>query len=365
MSYQEEGRSELPVRRSILAAALAAAVLAPSARADGGPSPGVYLGWNGVADNARGVRYVALPADRGGWTVLARIKLDGGTVLTSGALRGSYGIPGVTWNGDVGGLSPDGRVLVAAEFATGPTLLRSVSRFVVLAARTLRTRARIALRGDFSFDALSPDSRTLYLIQHTSSRDLQRYRVRAYDLADRRLLPDAIVDRTEPNMRGFPIARTSTRTGAWVYTLYQGDEPFVHALDTVHARAVCRDLPWHGKRNSIYRMRLALRDGGRQLAVVNRQGKTASTLNLRPGARGSATTTWAAAGLSGTGLAVTALLLWRGRRRSQRFTVAETAIQKPDGALPGRMVPALPQGTAATDRARHRPDAPAGPGGPR
>jgi hypothetical protein len=301
----------MPVRRSIFAAAVAAAVLAPSARADGGPSPGVYLGWNGIADNARGVRYVALAADRGRWTVLARIKLHGGTVLNSGSLRGFYGIPGLTWNGDVGGLSPDGRLLVVGEAGTGTTVLRSVSRFAVLAARTLRTRARIALRGDFSFDAVSPDGRKLFLIQHTSSRDLQRYRVRAYDLADQRLLPGAIVDRTEPNMRGFPIARTATRTGAWVYTLYQGDETFVHALDTVHARAVCLDLPWHGGRNSIYRMRLALRARGGQLAVVDRRGKTRATLNLRPAGRGSSTTTWAAAGLSGAGLAATALFFWR------------------------------------------------------
>jgi hypothetical protein len=301
----------MPIRHSICAAALAAAVLAPPARADGGPSPGVYQGWNGVADSVSGVRFVALAADRGAWTVLARIKLNGGTVLNSGSLRGSYGIPALTWNGDVGGLSPNGRVLVVAETATGSTVLRSVSRFAVLAARTLRARTRIALRGDFSFDALSPDGRMLFLIQHTSERDLRRYRVRAYDLALGRLLPDAIVDRSEPNMRGLPIARTATRTGAWVYTLYQGDETFVHALDTVHARAVCLDLLWHGSRNGIYQMHIALRDGGGQLTLVNRHGNTEATLNLRPARRRSATATWAAAGLSGAGLAATALFLWR------------------------------------------------------
>ena len=39
-------------------------------------------------------------------------------------------------------------------------------------------------------------------------------------------------------MRGYPLARTSSSGGAWVYTLYEGDEPFVHALDTVHGRAL-------------------------------------------------------------------------------------------------------------------------------
>ena len=306
----------MPKTRFVFAAAaLVAAVLAPAAHADGQASPGVYQGWNGLVDKDRGARFVALPADRGRWTVLARIKLRGGSVTRYGSIRGSYGLPGVTFRGDVGGLSPDGRVLVVAETPTGGSILRPVSRLAVVDARTLKTRARITLTGDLSFDALSPDGRTLYLIQHTSTRDLQRYRVRAYDLVQRRLLPDAIVDRTEPNMRGYPLARISGSGGAWVYTLYQGDAPFVHALDTVHGRAFCLDLPWHSSQNVLWQSHRALRDSGGQLAVVNRLGKTEAILNLRPG-RKSATTTWAAAGLSGVGLMATALFLRRRRQPS-------------------------------------------------
>ncbi len=305
----------MPKTRFVFAAALIAAVLAPAAHADGQASPGVYQGWNGLVDKDRGARFVALPADRGRWTVLARIKLRGGSVTRYGSIRGSYGIPGVTFRGDVGGLSPDGRVLVVAATPTGGSILRPVSRLAVVDAKTLKTRERITLTGDLSFDALSPDGRTLYLIQHTSTRDLQRYRVRAYDLVQRRLLPDAIVDRTEPNMRGYPLARLSGSGGAWVYTLYQGDAPFVHALDTVHGRAVCLDLPWHTSQNVLWQSHLALRDSGGRLAVVNRVGKTEAIPNLRPG-RKSATTTWAAAGLSGVGLMATALFLRRRRQPS-------------------------------------------------
>jgi hypothetical protein len=305
----------MPKSRFVLAAALMAAVLAPVAHADGQSSPGVYQGWNGLVDKARGVRFVALTADRGRWTVLARIKLRGGSVTRYGSIPGSYGIPGVTFRGDVGGLAPDGQVLVVAESPNGRSILRTVSRLIVVEAQTLRTRARIVLPGDFSFDALSPDGQTLYLIQHTSTRDLQRYRVRAYNLVQKQLLPGAIVDRTEPNMRGYPLARTSSPGGAWVYTLYQGDEPFVHALDTVHGRAVCLDFPWHGSQTALWQAHLALRDGGDRLAVVNRQGRTRATLNLRPSGRTTATTTWAAAGLSGVGLAATALYLRRRRRQ--------------------------------------------------
>jgi hypothetical protein len=305
----------MPARRVILAAAILAAVLAPSARADGGPSPGVFQGGPGVADPKHGVRYVALNAARSRWTVLARINMRDGSVAAWGSLRGSYGVPMVTFKGDVGGLSPDGRMLIVGATSSGGHLLRSISRFEVVDVRTLRTRATIALRGDFSFDAVSPDGDTLYFIQHTSLKDFQRYRVRAYDLASARLRPDAIVDRTEPNMRGYPLDRVSSPGGAWVYTLYQGDEPFVHALDTVHAQAVCLDVPWRGSQNRLYRMHLALRNHGRRLAVVNPHGKVEVALNLRAAPGRTTGTTWAAAGLSGAGVAATALLLWRRRHR--------------------------------------------------
>src|SRR5437899_1858493 len=80
-----------------------------------------------------------------------------------------------------------------------------------------------------------PDGRTLYLIQHTSTSDLVRYVVRAYDLRTKRLLPGTITDPREPGeaMKGYPVARATSLHGAWVYTLYlrMGGKPFVHALN--------------------------------------------------------------------------------------------------------------------------------------
>jgi hypothetical protein len=309
--------------RFVFAAAFVAAVLAPAAQADGQASPGVYQGWSGLVDKARGVRFVALPADRGRWTVLARIKVRGGRVTRYGSIRGSYGIPGVTFRGDVGGLSRDGRVLVVAETPNG-SVLRAVSRLAVIDARTLETRARIVLAGDLSFDALSPDGRTLYLIQHTSTRDLQRYRVRAYDLDHRRLLPGAIVDRTEPNMRGYPLARISGPGAQWVYTLYEGDEPFVHALDTVHGRAVCLDLPWHGNQNLLWSARLRLGDG--KLFVLAKGGKRIAELKLAQRKTSGFGAGWLS-GIAALALGSVGLVLWR-RREWRRLTLCRLAIQK-------------------------------------
>jgi hypothetical protein len=314
----------MTVRRTVLAAALAAAVLAPSARADGGgASPGVYQGPSSLVDNAHGLRYATVAA--GFQTVVEQIRTHGGAIARLSNISADFGLPLVTWNGDLGGLSADGNLLVLSSRPNGGSGLSKTSRFLVLDARSLSSRRTIMLRGDFMFDALSPDGKTLYLIQHNSARNLQRYRVRAYDLARGALRRGAIVDRSEPNMSGTPYARTATHDGAWVYTLYfGGKEPFIHALDTVHGRALCLDLDWSSRQGRIWQQRIELTSGGTRLAFVDRRtGKRAKqTFDLRRAhaAGNGSGTSWAAATASGITLAgAAALLLWsRGRRRRAR-----------------------------------------------
>jgi hypothetical protein len=191
------------------------------------------------------------------------------------------------------------------------------SRFLVLDTSTLRTRRTIDLPGDFSFDALSPDTRTLYLIQHTAATDFERYRVRAYDLARGRLLPDAIVDRTEPNMRGIPVGRLVGPGAGWVYTLYshQAGEPFVHALDTVHGQARCLDVEWHGNQDALWSAHLKLSDG--QLAVLSKQGKPIAKLELQTAKESGFAVGWIGA-IAAAVLAGTALVVWSRRARARR-----------------------------------------------
>ncbi len=73
------------------------------------------------------------------------------------------------------------------------------------------------------------------------------YQVQAYDVAAGHLLPGVIADKRQAGwvMSGYPVAWAETGDGGWVYTLYRQDDnyPFVHALDTVHRRAVCIGLP--------------------------------------------------------------------------------------------------------------------------
>jgi hypothetical protein len=102
------------------------------------------------------------------------------------------------------------------------------------------------LRGWFTVDAISPTGHFLYLIHYPSS-DVSKYEVRAYDLAQHRLLAAPIVDPHDRGeaMTGFAVTRATSRDGRWDYTLYirPDDVPFIHALDTVALRAVCIDLP--------------------------------------------------------------------------------------------------------------------------
>ena len=235
-----------------------------------GPWPGLAQSVSGPAGDAR---YTASRTD--GSTVVKVVRVADGKVVSSATFPGAYGIPAVTSNGLAGGLSPDGRLLVLAQ-PPHYEGLRARSSFLIVSTKSLTLLRTIVLKGEFGFDALSPDRRTLYLIQHTSSADLVSYRVRAYDLRAKRLLARVIIDKRElaATMRGYPVARATSRGGSWVYTLYyrQDAQPFIHALDAAHADAVCIDLNWKPRTDNIWGARLELTNSGRELLVRDASG---------------------------------------------------------------------------------------------
>ena len=112
----------------------------------------------------------------------------------------------------------------------------------------------------------------MFLIHYLSRRDPTRYEVRALDVPSGKLLPTPIVDKSEPDerMAGFPITSQTTADGLWAYTLYDGagNEPFVHALDTVNGVAHCIDLELLAGRQDLYDLRLGLGPGDGGLAVL-------------------------------------------------------------------------------------------------
>jgi hypothetical protein len=266
------------MRRVALIVLCACAFAAP-ALASGGAAPGVAIGWKGVVDEHAGVRYVALPA--GDRTAIAAVTLENAQIARFASFPGQFGVPLTTWSSDTGGLSPDGQTLVLQSVPVPQTVFQPLTRFKVLATRKLHVRRTIVLRGDFSFDAISPGGRTLFLVEHVPGENVSRYLVRALDLRTGRLARQVVADKEEPNMAGLPVTRTTRPDASWVYTLYAKDQghPFVHALDTVHRRAVCIDLKWSGPGERLWKMHLALRPGGRMLDLVDRSG-TVETVDL-------------------------------------------------------------------------------------
>lgn len=260
----------------LLAVALACAAATQAVALGAGPSPGVRQGQGGIA---RGdVRYVALRS--GADTMLAALRRDGGRVLRSKALSGSWGIPLVAFDGTVGGLSSDGGKLILADVASvDPQATRTT--FLVIGTRRLRVLRTVRLEGSFSFDALSPDARRMYLIEYQyANEDPTHYRVRMYDLAKGRLSPRVITDKTswDTDMQGMPISRLTY--AGWAYTLYggPGPRPFIHALDTRHSVARCIFLPWKGSPNDIFEYRL--RRGGDRLLVRGPSGRTLAVVDM-------------------------------------------------------------------------------------
>jgi hypothetical protein len=227
----------------------------------GGPIT-VLTGGQGVVAPDGKVRYIALTTGR--QTIVSFVQLPGGQVDRWRQLPGYFGVPVIALDGTTDGVSGDGRTLVLATPSGGVT-----TQFALIDTKTMKLR-RVTLRGTWSYDAISPDGSILYLIQYTEVGPNLSYRVRAYDLAARRLLARPIVDAEigERLMRGRTVTRRTASGGRWAYTLYARTkkQPFVHALDTVQRRAYCIDLPLDLKRADQMSLRLALR-GGRMLEV--------------------------------------------------------------------------------------------------
>jgi hypothetical protein len=226
------------MRRALLAAALLLTAATP-AHAAGGPVPPAF-GGAGVSAPGGGDNYVTVSGG-GDQTVVMRIRKSDASVGRAKTIRGTFGVPGVTFDGINTGLSADGGTLV---LSSGFDARSPSTELRVLDARTLRTRRSITLRGMNTVDAISPDGRWLYLVDYKDGAATS-YDVRAYDLERGRMLSKPIVDPREPDekLQGVPVTRVSSEDGRWAYTLYTGEKPFIHALDTEGRTAVCIDLP--------------------------------------------------------------------------------------------------------------------------
>ena len=311
---------------------LGAIALCPSVAAGaGGPAiPGGTWGGAGVTgpsgEPSSALRYVTIATGRG--TTVEKIKVDGGVVRQYWSFDRPWTLPAVTLWGQAGGLSADGETLVLISPARG--LRADETRFRILDTRRLQTRDRLTLDGRFSFDAISPDGRLMYLVQYPDPRDPLSYRVRAYDLAAREFRPGRIVDPEEPGeqMTGQPLARETSPDGRWAYTLYAGgEETFIHALDTRNATAACIDLDRFDGRNG-FRLGLEVDPASGELTVLERGDPAAivdpetfelsdppATAAEPAGDQGGDGPPWALIGAAALVGAAGSLALFRRRRR--------------------------------------------------
>jgi hypothetical protein len=323
------------VRRLILIALAVAAIAAPPAGADGLPVLGIDDGSSGVTVPAASSRYVTLRAPGGG-TLVERINRGGGQVLASAFFAGTYTVPAVAYDGSAGGLSGDRHTLVLIEPRS--SFPRKTTRLLVLHVPSLRFEDVITLRGDFSFDAISPGGSRIYLIDYLSPTDPTRYAVRSFDVRAMRLDPRPVVDPRNPRekMRGNPLSRVASADGRWAYTLYDGGggTPFVHALDTRDAAARCIDLTGLDRARLTY-LRLRLSDRGRTVAVVDGSARLVGidthTLTVRvPHAR----PWWRTAGLLVLAALVAGTAIGLGSRhaRGRRRPARSPVVRRPQSA---------------------------------
>jgi hypothetical protein len=316
---------------------IAASLGGQVARADGLPVLGVDVGATGLVTPTGQARYVTMPA--GANTVVARVSRQDGRILASTLLLGTFTIPAVAYDGSASGLSGDGHTLVLIE--PRASFPRAETRLAVLDTQPLMRRTTIPLHGDFSFDAVSPDGSSLYLIQYTSVADPTKYNVRVYDLDSSRLVKAPVVDPHDrgEQMRGQPLTRATTRDGRWAYTLYDGGgrTPFVHALDTKTRSARCIDLAALAG-TDLTRVGLKL-DGRHGLLSVTRGIRPVlnvdlSSFQVRPPPTGTPGFPWLLTVLLGLGgLVIAAVLPARIRRSKGRdqtvVALSGSAVDQP------------------------------------
>lgn len=210
---------------------------------------------------------------------LDAIEPASGRTLAQINIPAGYALP-VLGQGPTAGLSPDGQwiALYSQTQADG----RFSTSFLVGSASLTQPLKAVHLNGDFHFDALSNDGRSLYLIQNVDGAG--HYQVRLYDVASQSLTSRPIVDKREPNepMNGLRGDSVADPHGTYVFTVYARESgPFVHALVLDQPFAWCIDLPAKSGADMVEQAHwsLVLSHDGTTLYAVNGMSGLISAMN--------------------------------------------------------------------------------------
>jgi hypothetical protein len=162
------------------------------------------------------------------------------------AVDGAWRLPTFASDAVPVGVSIDRSTFVLVDDAPSPTANRT--RLAVIEAPSSREPRILDIPGIFTYDAVSPDGTTIYVIEHLDGPPAGHYQVRAVDVGSGKLKDGVIVDKLKigEQMAGYPVDQLRRDDGA-VLTLYRGAEhPFIHALYTADGYADCIDLPATG-----------------------------------------------------------------------------------------------------------------------
>jgi hypothetical protein len=169
---------------------------------------------------------------------LSAIDPASGHTLGQISLAEGFQLPSLGYLGPSAGLSPNGQWLVLTRQSG------SISRFLVGASSLSQPFTAVQLNGDFSFDAISNDGQSLYLIQKMG--DPNHYQVRLLDVSSKALFEQPVADKREPRepMNGIRGDSVAAPNGKYVFTVYaRNNGPFIHALPLGDPVAWCLDLP--------------------------------------------------------------------------------------------------------------------------
>jgi DNA-binding beta-propeller fold protein YncE len=234
------------------------------------PASGHALRWLplGLFDRDGRTLYVAHP--RGvGRSVVQAIDVPSGRLLRSMTVAGSFST--ATDDYSAATLSFNGRWLAlrAATAAAGST------RAIVVDTAAMRVVATLRLAGHFGLDAVDPDGKVLYLIEHLVGHGPVAYRVRSYELRKGVLDVHPVFEKSDTSgtMSGVARTRAWSPDGDWLYTLYVHPGragAFIHALGVKYQIAQCINLPNVGATATrLAHFTLAVAHDGTALYAVN------------------------------------------------------------------------------------------------
>jgi hypothetical protein len=174
---------------------------------------------------------------------LKAIEPASGRTIAQTTIPAGYSLPNIAFLGPTAGLSPNGQwlALTSQSHGTGGVM---TTNFLVGPSALTDSFKTIHVNGDFVFDALSNDGKSLYLIQKMI--DPNHYRVRLYDVSAGLLAPQPVADKRDANepMNGIRGDSAADPNGNYVYTVYLRQAgPFIHALPLGEPIAWCVDLP--------------------------------------------------------------------------------------------------------------------------